>query len=30
MKRYITAFIPDFRPLAGPDLSFDLLDFEDE
>ncbi len=30
MKRYIKAFMPDFRPNAGPDLSFDLLDFQDK
>lgn len=30
MKRYIKAFIPDFRPLLGPDISFDLLDFQEE
>lgn len=28
MKRYIRAFMPDFRPCQGPDISFDLLDFE--
>ena len=30
MKRYIKAFIPDFRPSLGPDISFDLLDFQEE
>ena len=29
MKRYIKAFMPDFRPTTGIDLSFDLLDFQD-
>ena len=29
MKRDIKAFMPDFRPSAGPDASFDLLDFQD-
>ena len=30
MKRYIKAFTPDFRPSLGPDISFDLLDFQEE
>lgn len=28
MKRYIKAFMPDFRPVTGPDVSFDLRDFQ--
>ena len=30
MKRYLKSFIPDFRPIKGPDASFDLRDFQDK
>lgn len=30
MKRYIQAFMPNFRPQKGSDASFDLLDFQIE
>lgn len=30
MKKYIKAFMPDFRPIQGSDVSFDLLDFQDK
>lgn len=30
MKQYLKSFIPDFRPIKGPDASFDLLDFGEE
>ena len=30
MKRYLRAFLPDYRPRRGTDASFDLRDFQDE
>ena len=30
MKQYLKSFIPDFRPIKGPDASFDLRDFMEE
>ena len=30
MKQYLKSFIPDFRPINGPDASFDLLDFQEK
>jgi hypothetical protein len=30
MKRYIKSFLPNFRPLRGPDASFELQDFADK
>lgn len=30
MKQYLKSFLPDFRPIKGPDASFDLRDFLDK
>ena len=30
MKQYLKSFIPDFRPIKGPDASFDLRDFMED
>ena len=30
MKQYLKSFIPDFRPIKGPDACFDLRDFQDK
>ncbi len=30
MKRYLKSFISFFRPMQGPDASFDLLDFQEK